>query len=126
MQSINVLVLDDDIMVQKLADMALADRGMKIHGASNTTEADSILRREKIDVIVCDVMMSPENGLDYCNRLRRRSIQTPVILISAQASPVAMNDAMSAGASAYLIKPFGIEQIYQRVLEVLAAEPTHA
>jgi DNA-binding response OmpR family regulator len=120
MKPINVLMVDDDILVQKFANMALTDRGMQVYGACDTAEADVILDREKIDVIVCDVLMNPETGIEYCNRLRNRLVRTPVILISAQVSPVAMQSAAKSGA-AYMIKPFGIEQIYQRILEVLAA-----
>jgi len=64
--------------------------------------------------------MGPENGLEYCNRLHKRTKRTPVILMSGQVSPAAMKAGLAAGAEAYLIKPFEIEQIYQRILEVLA------
>jgi DNA-binding NtrC family response regulator len=121
MQPINVLMIDDDILVQKFANMALTDRGMNVYGACDTAEADAILDHKKIDIIVCDVLMSPESGLEYCNRLRNRLVRTPMILISGQVSPVAMQKSVRAGAAAYLIKPFGIDQIYQRILEVLAS-----
>jgi DNA-binding response OmpR family regulator len=121
MKPIQVLVIDDDVLFQKFASLALTDRGIEVFGAYDTSEADKIMERAKIDVIVCDVQMSPETGLDYCNRLRYRHIRTPIILMSGYASPVAMQSGVKSSADAYLLKPFAIDQIYQRILEVLAA-----
>jgi len=120
MKSIQVLLVDDDMMVQKLAHHVLDDRGIQLWNAYDTSEADSILQRQKIDVILCDVVMTPENGLDYYNRLRRRCVRTPVILMSAQMSSVGMQQGVQSDAASYLIKPFGMDQIYQRILEALA------
>jgi CheY-like chemotaxis protein len=123
MKSINVLLVDDDSLVQNLAHDVLANRGIKLWNAYDTSEAERILERRKIDVILCDVVMTPEDGLTFCNRLRERHDDTPVILMSAQVSPLGMQKELKGSAASYLMKPFGIEQIYQRILEALARTP---
>jgi DNA-binding NtrC family response regulator len=121
-KAIHVLIIDDDALIQNLSNLSLADRGMKIWSAYNTAEADQILAQKKIDVIVCDVWMAPENGLEYCARLQKRHVRTPIILISAQASPMVMQPTLESNlSSTYLIKPFSAQQLYQRIIETLAS-----
>jgi len=64
---------------------SLGYRGVKVIPASNTIEADAILQRETVDVIVCDIVMPGEDGLSYVRGLRERGNHTPVIFLSALA-----------------------------------------
>jgi CheY-like chemotaxis protein len=118
MRPIAVLMVDDEMMLHQLTHEMLAHRGIRLWHAYDTREADQILQQKQIDVILCDVQMTPETGIEYSRRLVDSGVDKPLILISGLASPVAMT-----GVAAYLIKPFGIDQIYQKIMEVLAQTP---
>ena len=113
----NVLFIDDDKTVQQLAGAALSARGMVVLAAFSTKEADATLRTAKVDVIVLDILMDPEDGLSYCRRLREEGHRAPVILLSALADPPTVAAGIASGAAAYMIKPFDTEELYQRILE---------
>jgi len=117
MPSIHVLLIEDEKQLQQYASEALAKRGVKVSSAMNTIEADRILGREKVDVIICDILMPAENGLSYVRRLRADGTQTPVIFLSALADEDVIKVGIDSGAADYMIKPFDSEQLYQRILQ---------
>ena len=122
MESINVLFIDDDKVIQQIAGAALSSRGMGVFAVFNSTQADAVLSKEKVDVIVCDVLMDFEDGLSYCKRLRDEGNRIPVILLSALADPVTVMIGMASGAAAYMIKPFDTEELYQRILQTAGSK----
>jgi two-component system OmpR family response regulator len=117
MPSIHVLLIEDEKQLQQYASEALSKRGVKVSSAMNTAEADRILGREKVDVIICDILMPAENGLSYVRRLRADGTQTPVIFLSALADEDVIKVGIDSGAADYMIKPFDSEQLYQRILQ---------
>ena len=122
MEAINVLFIDDDKVIQQIAGAALSSRGVGVFAVFNSTQADAVLSREKVDVIVCDVLMDFEDGLSYCKRLRDQGNRIPVILLSALADPVTVMIGMASGAAAYMIKPYDTDQLYARILAVAGSE----
>jgi two-component system phosphate regulon response regulator OmpR len=121
MKTINVLFVDDEKIIQQFALPRLSLLGMKVQGAMNTAEADAILSRDKMDIIILDVLMAGEDGLSYCRRIREEGNRVPVILLSSFNNLDAVSLGMAAGAEAYMCKPFDIEELYQRILQLLHA-----
>jgi two-component system, OmpR family, phosphate regulon response regulator OmpR len=119
MSSIQVLFIDDEPMLQQFAQAALSVRGISVHTATNTVEADRILEKEIIDVIVCDILMPEENGLTYLHRLRQRGRHIPVILLSALGEADVVKQGIDSGAADFMIKPFETEELYQRILTLV-------
>lgn len=117
MPSIHILLIEDEKQLQQYASALLSKRGVQVSSALNTTEADRILQKEKIDVIVCDILMPAENGLSYVRRLRADGKQTPVIFLSALADAEVIKLGIDSGAADYMVKPFDSEQLYQRILQ---------
>src|SRR5262245_17221728 len=103
MSSIQVLLIEDEILLQQFAAAALKARGVRVFSASNTTEADEVLKHEKIDVIVCDILMPMEDGLSYLLRLRESGQRIPVILLSALSEPAVVQRGMQSGAADYMM-----------------------
>ena len=122
MRSIGVLFIEDEVLMQQFAGAALSKRGLKVFSAFNSTEADAILRREKVDVILCDILLPAENGLSYIRRLRDEGNRTPVIFLSALADSEVVKLGMESGAAAYMIKPYDADQLYTRILTVTGSE----
>jgi two-component system phosphate regulon response regulator OmpR len=124
MATINALFVDDDQTVPLLAECVLKKRGIKVFGAGNTLQADSILRRERVDVILLDVLMAGENGLAYCQRLRQEGKRVPVMFLSAMSDPVTVRQGLSSGAIAYLVKPFDIYELEKRIVKLMPSSPS--
>jgi len=124
MALINVLVVDDDKLIQQIAGAALASRGVGVFTVYTSTQADLILQRERVDVIICDVLMDVEDGLSYCKRLQDAGCRVPVILLSSLSDPVTMMIGKSSGAVAYMVKPFDTEELYQRVIQTATTRST--
>ena len=122
MSSIRVLFVEDEHYLQQFTTVALSQRGMKVFSAMDTLEADQVLAKEKVDVIVCDILMPAENGLSYVRRLRQKGHSVPVLFLSALAESDVKRIGIESGAADYMTKPFLTEDLYQRIVN-LASRP---
>lgn len=115
MPAINALFVDDDQTIKLLAQSVLPSRGVNVLAALNTVEADSLLRRNSVDVIIVDVLMPNEDGLAYCQRLRREGVTVPVMFLSALSDSQTVSKGIASGASAYLVKPCDFYELQKRI-----------
>ena len=84
----NILVVDDDIKINKLVSQYLKEQGLAIHSAHNGKDLDKILDKNHIDLIILDLMLPDESGLDICKRLRVNKINIPIIMLTAKGDEV--------------------------------------
>lgn len=111
-QTVSVLVVDDDPNIRKLILLALKRDGYTFLEAPNGREALDIMRSQRPDVVVLDLMMPVVSGWEV---LREREgdehlRQIPVIVVSANREPEVAN-AVQAGICAFLPKPFDINAL---------------
>jgi NtrC-family two-component system response regulator AlgB len=111
----NILIVDDQISVQKSTSYALRAMGHETFIANTTKQAERILEEEPIDAMFLDVMLGPESGLDFLPKLPELGIDIPVIVFTAQTSVEAAVEAMRRGAHDYIQKPFIPEDIKQKL-----------
>lgn len=121
-QSISVLVVDDDPNIRKLILLALKRDGYSFLEAPNGKEALDIMRAERPDVVVLDLMMPVVSGWEV---LRERAAdeelkQIPVIVVSANREPEVAK-AVDAGICAFLPKPFDINVLSALVRSCIPA-----
>ncbi len=118
-----VLFIDDDESLQLLA-VAMMNSGLfEVFSAKRTSEAEQVLARQIVDVIILDVMLPEEDGIHYAKRLRAGGNRTPLLMLSAVSDPVVIRQALSAGATDYLVKPFDIHALQKKLLTILGKEP---
>ncbi|MBO6730580.1 MAG: response regulator, partial [Maricaulis sp.] len=86
-RELNILVVDDDVQILELIERVLSRNGMRVACAETTADADTKLESFDADLIVLDLMMAGEGGLDYCRRLRQTS-RIPVIMLTALAEDI--------------------------------------
>ncbi len=123
MAKLKILFIDDDESLQILAG-AMMNAGMfDVFCADRTAKADAILAKQKMDMIVCDVMMPDEDGLTFCARLRASGNKTPFIILSAVSDPKMISKATTIGATEYLVKPFDIYVLQKKILTMLGKSP---
>ena len=121
-----VLVVDDDHAIRETVALALAKAGYQVERVASAGEARRRLAALRIDLVVCDIYMPGEDGLELLAELRRERPGLPVILMTARGSVETVALAARIGAFAYLAKPFDLSALLARVhaaLEPLAAAP---
>jgi len=115
---IEVMIIEDDPMVldinikflKKVEGFAL------IKAASNLTEAKKFMTNHKPDLILLDIYLPKENGIDFLKWLRAEEINVDVILITADKTINRVQEAFRYGARDYLIKPFTLERFEESLL----------
>lgn len=113
----HVLVVDDDARLRGLLSRYLAEQGFRVTTAAHATEARDKLRVVQPDLVVLDVMMPGESGLDLTDALRRERSEVPILLLTARGAPEDRIAGFESGADDYLGKPF---EPYELVLRLRA------
>ena len=111
----NVLVCDDDREIVEAIEIYLSQEGYKVLKAYDGEEALKVLDREKVDLLIIDVMMPKLDGLQVLRALRDRGISTPVLLLTAKSQVADRIAGLDSGADDYLTKPFAIEELLARM-----------
>jgi len=119
-----VLVVDDDARLRALLSRYLGEQGFRVSTAESAAQARERLRFLEPDLLVLDVMMPGETGLDLTQSLRRQSAEQgrpdlPVLLLTARGAPEDRIAGFEAGADDYLPKPFDPRELVLRVRAML-------
>lgn len=110
---IEVMIIEDDPMVREINSKFLKKiDGFNLYKAvSNLTDAKKFVLTKKPDLILLDVFLPKENGIDFLKWLRSEEIASDVILITADKTIERVQEAFRYGAVDYLIKPFNFERL---------------
>jgi CheY-like chemotaxis protein len=102
----NALVVDDSLTARALHRAMLEVGGYTVHGTSGPEQALEQLRYARYDVIVCDLAMGPMDGIQFVSLLRTRpdTSDVPIIVVSAREGEAAREQALAAGADAFVSK----------------------
>lgn len=119
-ESLKILVVDDEAAIRHLLDDLLGDEGYSVSTASNGRAALAIVKQERPDLILMDVMMPELDGLETLRHLRTgpESAAVPVILMSA----AAYLTPDSADGMAFISKPFNLDHVLAVVAHMLPAK----
>ncbi len=121
----HILVVDDDTRLRDLLRRFLAEHGFRITTAANAAQARAKLEGLIFDLIVLDVMMPGESGLELTQSLRR-SNNVPILLLTARDQPEDRIDGFDHGADDYLAKPFEPRELVARIRSILRRVPASA
>ena len=111
----HVLVVDDDEETLEVVGRALERDGHQVLEARSPAEALSVLRRARVELVVLDVMLERESGLELCARLRSDGCNLPILFLSARGAVNARIEGLDAGGDDYLPKPFALRELVARV-----------
>ena len=120
--SARIVVADDEADIRRLVVFTLRRQGYTIFEAGAGDAALALIRQEKPDLAVLDVMMPGLTGLEVAQALQSdpTTASIPVIMLSAKGQAAEVQAGLASGAGAYLIKPFNREELVGRVAEALA------
>lgn len=110
-----VLIADDEADLRALLQRYLSEQGYAVRTVESTAQAERLLRRERYDVLVLDVMMPDEDGLSACRRLRAQGETVPILMLTARGEPVDRIVGLEMGADDYLAKPFNPRELAARI-----------
>ena len=121
----HLLVVDDDTRLRGLLQRYLTEQGFRVTPAADATEARAALKAVAFDLLVMDVMMPGESGLELVDSLRRAGTDVPVLMLTARGAPDDRVAGFEHGADDYLAKPFDPRELAHRVRTILrrAAPP---
>ena len=126
---LNVLVVDDYEDARKLTCSVLRQfsSGPALHPieAENGLKALTILEKESIDLIVADWIMPGMNGLEMLKKIRQRekTKNVPVIMLTGMANEEDVVKAIQAGVTSYIVKPFTIQALEEKIKAALKVIP---
>ncbi len=114
-----ILIVDDDEGIRTLISSFLEKHGYQTAVAGNPAEMREVLKRQRQDLIVLDVMMPQEDGLTALRNLQAANDTTPVIMLSAVGTDVDRIIGLEIGADDYLAKPCNPRELLARIRTVL-------
>lgn len=114
-----ILVVDDEPETVKYLRMNLMARSYEVVTASDGVEALDIVNERSVDLVLLDITMPGMDGFQVCRRIREKSRQIKILILSARGMERDKVVALDFGADDYMTKPFGVEELLARVRAVL-------
>ncbi len=114
-----ILVVDDDPDMRQMMTKFLRQNGTIALPAANEIEVRNHIQGGRVDLILLDVMLGDENGLEICKRLRIEQ-DVPIIMVSALSADHQRMEGYAVGADDYVVKPFNPDLLLARVKAVLS------
>jgi len=105
-----VLIVDDDAVIRGMLLDLLSEK-YECNTASTAEEAFEYIEIESYDAVLTDISMAGLTGLHLMDRIHRKDVNTPVILISGKGSEQDSQSLIDLGAFAYVTKPFGLDEM---------------
>ena len=118
----HILVVDDDVRLRALLQRFLRESGYLVSTAKGADEARSLLQNYKFDLLIVDIMMPQETGLQFLEKLRQES-RVPVILLTAMGETADRIAGLELGADDYMAKPFEPKELLLRLQNILKRAP---
>ena len=118
----HILVVDDDTRLRALLLKFLAEQGFRVTEASDAMDARGKMVSLAFDLIVLDVMMPGESGLDLIRSLRPDNA-VPVLLLTARGESGDRIEGFESGADDYLVKPFAFAELLARLRALIRRQP---
>ncbi|MBF9045764.1 response regulator [Rhodobacterales bacterium LSUCC0031] len=118
----HLLIVDDDERIRGLLQKFLMRNGYMATVARDAAQARRLLKGLAFDLIVLDVMMPGEDGLDLCSAIRATQ-DTPILLLTARGETGDRISGLEAGADDYLVKPFEPKELLLRINAILRRMP---
>lgn len=125
----NILIVDDDLSLREVLDIALVKKGHQVWTAPDSATALSLLQAHNMDLILLDLRLGQESGIDLLVRIREVWTEIPVLMVTAYADTKSAIAALKYGAKDYINKPFDLDDFLftvERTLETARLQEENA
>ena len=116
---IRILIVDDEPAMRMGLKDNLEFEGYEVDSAEDGKEGLEKILANKYNLILLDVMMPKMSGLDVCRNVRKKGINTPVILLTAKGEEIDKILGLELGADDYVTKPFSLRELLARIKAIL-------
>src|SRR5277367_1786087 len=117
----SVLIVEDEPKMRRVLELQLAEEGFHARTAADAETGLQLLGKEPFDVIVTDFKLPGMSGLEFLHAVKRVNAELPVIIMTAYGTVESAVDAMKAGASDYVLKPFSLAELVLIIRKELAS-----
>ena len=114
----HILIVDDDDRIRELVSQYLNDNEYLVTTAKNAEDAKEKIDFIKFDIIILDIMMPGQSGLEFINE-NKKKIETPIILLTAKGEAGDRIEGLEIGADDYLAKPFEPKELVLRIKNII-------
>jgi DNA-binding NtrC family response regulator len=112
-----ILVVEDEEKLRRVIELQLASAGFEVDKAAAAEEGLRIV--DRADLVLTDLKLPNMDGLQFLSLIRRQNAQVPVVMMTAFGSVETAVEAMKAGATDFLLKPFSLDHLMQVVYKAL-------
>jgi DNA-binding response OmpR family regulator len=114
-----ILVVEDDPAIQKGLEESLKMEGYQVITSGDGEEGYRKAKKEKVDLIILDVMLPSKNGMDICRDLRKENNNTPILMLTSKKEEMDKVLGLEFGADDYVTKPFSVRELHARIKALL-------
>ena len=116
-QTPEIIVIDDDVIMQRLVMSVLTRTGYQVRVAGDVARGLALIEERMPDLVLCDMAMPVQSGMDFLRACRAsdRLCALPVVIISSVSDEKNVREALELGAVAHISKPFSQAQLLQVV-----------
>ncbi len=123
MSTRNILIVEDDPRISRFIEKGLQKSGLRAEILDNAEAAEEYLRTNPVDVVLLDLVLPGQSGLDFCRRVRADGLDVPILMLTAMDAVADRVEGLRAGADDYLTKPFAFDELLARVEALLRRVP---
>ena len=116
-----VVIAEDEPDIRDLIKFTLQFAGYEVFAGGNGEEGYELAKREKPDIVMMDVRMPKMTGYEACKLIKAepKTAHIPVVFLSAKGQEAEVQTGLAVGATEYLLKPFELTQLTEKVAEIL-------
>lgn len=117
--SVRILIIEDNPKMATALQKGLQESGYAADVSHTGFEGEDLAAVEPYDLILLDLMLPDRDGVEVCRNLRRRCVDTPIVMLTALSSTDDKIEGLDAGADDYITKPFEFEELLARIRAML-------
>jgi DNA-binding NtrC family response regulator len=106
-----ILIVEDEAKMRRLLELNLGEDGFSTLSAGDAESGLKLLRENAVDLVVTDLKLPGMNGLEFLHTIKRQNAALPVVVMTAFGTVETAVEAMKAGASDYVLKPFSLNEM---------------
>jgi DNA-binding response OmpR family regulator len=119
---VRILLVEDNRQLSQSLRLSLEEDGYAVDAAYDGRQAEELALAAAFDVIVLDILLPGKDGLQLCRDLRRQSVRTPILMLTARDTVDDRVLGLDSGADDYLVKPFALKELRARLRALLRRE----
>jgi len=114
-----VLIIEDDIEIVHLLEIHLKDLNCEVVSSQRGDEGFVNALEKDFSLIILDIMLPGMDGIEICQKLRAKNIETPIIMLTSKSEEIDKVLGLEIGADDYITKPFSVRELLARIKAVL-------